>query len=197
MWLSTLLALLVCITPACSFSSTAFTRTTCNRHLPAVLFSTPPSADNDSGDKQDSSFPPPPPQDAGAATPAPVYTPAQQNAQLEQRKLDPLVKSVTRMDEATRNAPTMQVPLWGELILDKSLFVLLPVAAFAVLGLLTSIYVAINSGDQFVQALSETTSVQPPAAATTPTDPNVCRGLCSSQEQDLEGLAVFMNSLRK
>lgn len=130
------------------------------------------------------SSPPPPPRPA--ATPG-------------RKKIDPLLASLTRMDEETINAPRMQVPLWGELILDKSLFIFLPIAAFAIIGVLTSIYVALNSGDAFVDAMASSELVKslstPPSATTAEVEG--CRGLCSSQEQDLEGLKVFMNSLRK
>jgi hypothetical protein len=118
------------------------------------------------------------------------------------KKLDPLLASLTRMDEETQNAPTIQIPVWGELILDRSLFVFLPVAAFAIIGFFTSLYVLINSGDDFDTAIDENAVLQsipntftPPLSV--PSDEVVtgCRGLCSSQESDLEGLRSFMNSL--
>jgi hypothetical protein len=36
--------------------------------------------------------------------------------------MDPLVRSLTRMDETTKNSPTTQIPLLGEVVLDRSLY---------------------------------------------------------------------------
>jgi len=111
------------------------------------------------------------------------------------KRLDPLVASLTRMDAETLEAPRIEVPVWGELILDKSLFILLPVAVFAVLGLVTTLYVFANSGDQIVESLAENPILQSsPTPATV--DPSACRGLCSDQQANLEGLRTYMNSLR-
>mmetsp|Transcript_25691 Transcript_25691/g.53513 ORF Transcript_25691/g.53513 Transcript_25691/m.53513 type:complete len:214 (-) Transcript_25691:2359-3000(-) len=134
------------------------------------------------------SLPPPPP--AMVSQPTSGLQPIPQT----QKKLDPLLRSLTRSDDPnSANAPTMSVPLLGELVLDKSLFVLLPVAGFAVIGFFLSIYVALNSSDAFV-VLEE-------AATQGKKDPievvDGCRGICSTQEQDLEGLRQFMNSLSK
>jgi len=101
------------------------------------------------------------------------------------------------MDEDTARADTVQVPLWGELILDKSLFVLLPLAAFAIGGVLLSLYVLANSGDEFVAALQENAVLQSASApgAASVAGEEGCRGLCSSQAQDLEGLKAYMSGL--
>jgi hypothetical protein len=99
------------------------------------------------------------------------------------------------MDEETARADSIQVPLWGELILDKSLFVLLPIAAFGIGGFLLSLYVLLNSGDAFVSAVQENAVLQstPPGAVQAGGGDSGCRGLCSSQEQDLEGLKAYMS----
>jgi hypothetical protein len=110
-------------------------------------------------------------------------------------QLDPLFKAVTRMDEETANAKSISLPLWGELILDRSLFVLLPVAAFGIGGFSLSIYVAMNSGDAFTNAFVES-DLAGLVQQSTPAE-NACRGLCSSQEEDLEGLRAFMSKLAK
>lgn len=123
------------------------------------------------------------------------------NVVRKDKKLDPLVSSLTRMDDETKNAPTIQIPIWGELILDKSLFVLIPVASFAIIGLLTSLYILTNSGDEFVNAVNENAILQsvptfkPPMSASEASVIEGCRGLCSQQESDLEGLRIFMNSI--
>lgn len=111
------------------------------------------------------------------------------------KRVDPLIASLTRNDRAPGDAPKTSLPLLGEIELDQSLFIILPVAAFAFFGFAASFYVAINSGDAFVEAAqSINDSLTTPKALP---DPNVCRGLCSSQEQDLAGLKVFMDGLRK
>lgn len=79
--------------------------------------------------------------------------------------------------------------------MDQNLFIVLPVVAFAVLGFFSFILVAANSGDAFVEALNDwnDTVLNPPPAV--PLAPGECRGLCSSQEQDIEGLRSFMTGL--
>lgn len=111
------------------------------------------------------------------------------------RPVDPLVASLTRIDEPPTNAPTVKAPLIGEVPADNNLSLLAFSAAFAVLGLLFSIFVAINSKDAFVQELS---GIELPKVEYTPTVVNEgeCRGLCSgNQEENLEGLRGFMESI--
>lgn len=125
----------------------------------------------------------------------PVSSPKQQK-----KNLDPLLVSVTRMDDDTMNAPTLKLPLWGDIILDRSLFLFLPLAGFAILGFLLSIYILINSGDEFVNAITENAKVQSlttlkPIFSSDGTEIDTCRGLCSSQEQDLQNLKIYMNNL--
>lgn len=110
------------------------------------------------------------------------------------KPLDPLVKSLTRMDEETANAPTMKIPLWGELVMDKSLFVLLPVATFAIVGFAFSVYVGLTSADEWVAAIPAESS-RPVTTEQVKNDNDGCRGLCSQQEKDLESLRNFMNKL--
>lgn len=124
--------------------------------------------------------------------PLPAPTPVRQP-----KRLDPLVASLTRMDPDTAKAPTMKAPVVGELQLDKSLFVFLPVAVFAILGFLSSFYVALNSGDAFVAALERTSEALSQPAGTVIEDPSACRGLCSSQEDSLESLRSYMNGFAK
>ena len=121
--------------------------------------------------------------------PASLNEPSPSSKQQQSPKVDPLIASLTRMDEATQMAPTVQVPVWGELILDRSLFVLLPIALFAVGGLLLSIQVATHSVDAIVDATANS------AASSSIPDPEACRGLCSDQEQSYYGLQTFMNKL--
>ena len=114
-----------------------------------------------------------------------------------QQRLDPLIASLTRIDEPTPdNVPTVQAPLIGEIPADGNLALLVPAAAISVLGFIFSIVVAFNSRDAIV---SEVSKVELPKMEYTPTkvDPEKCRGLCSSQEEDLDGLRNFMESLRR
>lgn len=120
--------------------------------------------------------------------------PSLQNSVIPQRsmpqpkQLDPLVRSLTRMDAETKDAPTILVPLWGELILDKSLYVLAPVVLFAVLGFGLSINVALNASDDWI--------VTPSTSKVVKTDYS-CRGLCAQQDADLERLSAFMQQFAK
>lgn len=117
-----------------------------------------------------------------------------------QRRLDPLMASLTRMDPATANAPTRKVPILGEIPIDGSFTVLVPAAVIAVLGFIFSIVVAVNSQDEFVRILAQVSEdIADTAAQKTNMvyDENVCRGICSSQEQDLEGLRGFMQMISK
>ena len=113
-----------------------------------------------------------------------------------QLQLDPLLVAVTKMDPQTQQAERIPVPIWGELILDRSLFVFLPIAIFAMGGILLSLYVLVNSSDTFVNAIVDTATKQSiPTSSSSLPDINSCRGLCSSQSQDLEGLRSYMNRL--
>eukprot|EP00977_Amphora_coffeiformis_P012044 scaffold2974_cov181-Amphora_coffeaeformis.AAC.12 len=107
------------------------------------------------------------------------------------KRLDPLVQSLTRMDAVDDpNAKTVQVPIFGELVLDKSLYIFVPAVAFAVIGFVTSIYVALTATDEWV---IPSQSEQTPKVI----NDSGCRGLCSQQEQDLEGLREYMQRFAK
>jgi hypothetical protein len=111
------------------------------------------------------------------------------------RALDPLVRAVTRSDgPASTTASSVSIPVLGSLELDRSLFLLVPLIGFAVGGILLSLYILVNSGDAIVQSVAESTATR---ATTTIDSGAACRGLCSSQQQDLEGLRTYMNNLGK
>lgn len=117
-----------------------------------------------------------------------------------QKRLDPLMASLTRMDPGAADVPTKNLPLLGEVPVDGSLALLVPAAVIAVLGFLLSIVVAFQSQDLIVQSLvqaSEDIAQTASMKTNMVYDDNVCRGLCSSQEQDLDNLRNFMESLRK
>jgi len=113
-------------------------------------------------------------------------------------RLDPLMAALTRNDSTS--GKTTKIPLFGEVDVDGSLIVLVPAVVIGVLGFVMSIVVAINAKDTFVDQLVQisneinTMAVQKTNAMV---DPSVCRGLCSTQEQDLDNLRGFMESLRK
>jgi hypothetical protein len=163
-----------------SAHSLSFGSKSCTDWRPALLRAT-------ENDKEESSVP----EEGSAPDSAPM--PPRPAPLPARKRLDPLMMSVTRNNDPNydKDAKTINLPLVGELTLDKSLYVFLPVAAFGVIGILSSIYVLANSGDAIVAAFEQ--GMTP----STPVDPNACRGLCSSQSQDLEGLRVFMQGLGK
>jgi len=120
-----------------------------------------------------------------------------ENAPRQQEGLDPLIASLTRIDEPTpANVPTRQVPLFGEVPADGNLALLVPAAAIGILGFIFSIVVAFTSRDSIVEELSK---VEVPKMEYTPTkiEEGKCRGLCSSQDEDLDGLKNFMEGISK
>jgi hypothetical protein len=135
-----------------------------------------------------------------AAERARIQAAAAMNEKPPPRPMDPLVRSLTRMDDEamSKNAPTTKIPLFGEVALDRSLFLFVPAAIFAVLGFVMSITVIMNSGDAIVNSLASTATTTTTDSTTTPAPSRSdCRGICSSQEQDLEGLRNFMTNFRK
>ena len=121
--------------------------------------------------------------------------PSSSSSAASPRQLDPLFLAVTKMDPQTQRAERMSVPMWGELVLDRSLFVFLPIAIFALGGILLSLYVLLNSSDTFVNAIIDAATKQSIPTSSSFPDSDSCRGLCSSQSQDLEGLRSYMNRL--
>lgn len=78
--------------------------------------------------------------------------------------------------------------------MDKSSILIVPAVLFGVLGLVFSIYVAINSQEAFTEALAQNPYLQ--SASSAPVGEG-CRGICSSQQDDLEQLRGFMSGLGK
>lgn len=109
------------------------------------------------------------------------------------RRLDPLIRSLTRVDDVDAASPTVRVPLLGELALDRSLYVFVPAAAFAVIGLVTSLYVALTATDEWVIPTRPESQQRQRRVI----DDGGCRGLCSQQEEDLEGLRNYMQKFAK
>lgn len=137
----------------------------------------------------------------GATRPAPVSPSPQPIGRNQQvQRLDPLMASLTRTDPSVANLPTRQVPFFGEVPVDGSLTVLIPAAVIAVLGFILSIVVAFNSKDLLVSTLNQVSNEISSTAVRQSNqqyDDSVCRGICSSQDDDLDGLRKFMNGLKK
>ena len=146
---------------------------------PTLLFET-------EGEGVENSAAPPVPQEA--AVPRAPPTPPQ-------KRLDPLLASLTRMDPtATQGKDTTNIPFIGEIPKDGALLLYVP-AAFAMLGFLYSFVIAFNASDEIVGALyqvSDDISQTATQKANMVYDENVCRGLCSSQEADLESMRSVM-----
>jgi hypothetical protein len=142
------------------------------------------ASDNDDSesDSSASNVPPPVPQREAAprTTPSP-------------KRMDPLLASLTRNNPETK-APTRNVPILGEVAMDKSLPLVGFAVVFAILGFVASVYVAINNQDAFAEALKSNPMLQ---SAQSAPDGEGCRGICSSQQDDLEQLRVFMGGLGK
>jgi hypothetical protein len=124
--------------------------------------------------------------------------PQQQPVQNE-RELDPLIMSLTRNDQL--DSESVNAPLFGEIPVDGSLVVLLPALLIGVVGFAMSINIVLNSQDAIVDSLNQ---ISQDAAAAAVAKTNIaapladgCRGLCSNQEADLQGLQTFMQGIGK
>jgi hypothetical protein len=118
------------------------------------------------------------------------------------RRLDPLIASLTRVEPSMANTPTTNVPLLGEIPVDGGLVVLIPAAVIALVGFVMSFVVAYNARDTFVEDLAQVSNdINSAALAKTnqavPVDSNVCYGICSSQEEQLESMKVFLDRFAK
>ena len=116
--------------------------------------------------------------------------------QTDGNSVDDQYQSLTRQDPSIADVPTENRPVL-EVPIDGSIVVLAPAVVIGVVGVICSIYLAFNSGDEFVQSVTQIgsdigvqASIQPDQVY----DPNVCRGICT---QDQEGLKNFMQSLGK
>lgn len=111
--------------------------------------------------------------------------------------------AVTRAAPAssgTQDGKTTNLPFFGEMPVDGSLLVLGPAVVIAVVGFVMSIVVAFNARDTFVDQLVQlsddiNTAALAKATEGSSLDDATCRGLCSSQEQQLEGMRAFMEGI--
>ncbi|VEU37911.1 unnamed protein product [Pseudo-nitzschia multistriata] len=131
--------------------------------------------------------------------PAPARNTPQQVAQ---RRMDPLMASLTRdTSNAAPDQPTQNVPFFGEIPADGTLLLLVPAVLFASLGFLMSIVIAVQSSDQIVESFSKVgdTVAQTAIERTNRVyDENTCRGFCGSpQQEDVDALQNFMESITR
>ena len=113
-------------------------------------------------------------------------------------RMDPLMASLTR-DNRDPAQVTRDIPLFGEVSTD-GLKLLIPATIFAVLGFILSIVVAVKSTDQIAGTFSTVADSVVQSAKNQPNqvyDANTCRGLCSNQQDDIDGLRRFMESITK
>ena len=120
------------------------------------------------------------------------------NEPKQQETLDPLIQSLTRNDVDTTNVKKTNLPLLGEVPVDGSLLVLVPVAIIAVVGFIMSIQIGFQSKDALVEQLDIINNVmsQSPVKKTVPVKAG-CRGLCSDQGAQLDNMKGFMEGLSK
>ena len=108
-----------------------------------------------------------------------------------------LIPSVTAVDpniEETDNDTGGVIPR------DGSLLLLIPSLVITVVGVVAAIGIALNSGDAISQAAGEmkqgyVESFKPKPAVYEASEN--CRGLCSNQEEDLDGLRTFMQKISR
>jgi hypothetical protein len=106
--------------------------------------------------------------------------------------LPPVQPSRPAQGGAMSNNPLVQ----GEVTMDGSLLVLIPAAVIGIGGFFLSIYVGINSSDEIIEALNASAgSLEIKPRNEQSVDNSKCRGLCSSQAEDLQGLESFMQRL--
>jgi len=137
-----------------------------------------------------------------AAYVPPPPTPTQNSPPAaRQQPMDPLMASLTRDTSNTSlDQPMQNIPLFGEIPADGTLLLLVPAVVSAVLGIIYSIVIAFNSSDQIVDSIMQTgDSISQNAVKRNNQvyDKNVCRGLCSSQQDDIEGLRNFMEAITR
>lgn len=111
------------------------------------------------------------------------------------RPLDSLVASLTRIEPGGGDVETIKVPLLGEIPLDGSILVLVPVTLIAILGFMMSINIALNSSDAIAQQIDQVTNVLSTPPSKKAIVEEGCRGLCSDQIQQLDTMRSFMESL--
>merc|ERR1719329_668295 len=179
-----LLALLVTVTTTTAFTQTTRGYTTTNTQRRFTFLN---SNTND---------------DDGLSEPPGEEKEEQQQEQASPRRsFEPqLISTVTAVNPNLEEEASEDT---GVIPRDGSLLLLIPSLVISVGGFLAAIGIALNSGDAISQAVNEmeqsyVDSFKPkPAVYTSPSETETCRGLCSNQEQDLDGLRSFMQKISR
>ena len=138
----------------------------------SILRSTP-----DENDEQQQQMMPPPEMNMANAPPP-----------VQQPRMDPLMASLTRIDPETAGSSEAS---------EREKKLLYPALGFAAIGFFASLFMTVTSMDTISAKLQQSTEVlsQPPVMNKQYDD--ACRGLCSSQDQQLEDMRSFMNKFAK
>lgn len=144
-----------------------------SRQSASILRSTP-----EENDEQQQQMMMPPPEMNMANAPPPVQQP----------RMDPLMASLTRIDPETAGSSETS---------EREKKLLYPALGFAAIGFISSLFMTVTSMDTISAKLQQSTEVlsQPPVMNKQYDD--TCRGLCSSQDQQLEDMRSFMNKFAK
>jgi len=132
---------------------------------------------------------------AAPSTPSPPLKPSASGFRgTNQRPTDPLIASLTRLDDGPPSASAgdnVRTPL-GDVSAEE-FKKLAPVAGVAILGFVFSVVMTFQNLDELGSWFNV------PEMKYTPTKvvEGECRGLCSSQDESLEGMRNFMEGLRK
>ena len=107
---------------------------------------------------------------------------------VQQSRMDPLMASLTRIDPETAASSETS---------EREKKLLYPALGFAAIGFFSSVFMTVTSMDTISAKLQQSTEVlsQPPVMNKQYDD--TCRGLCSSQDQQLEDMRSFMNKFAK
>ena len=93
---------------------------------------------------------------------------------------------------STSSTPALIVPI------DGSIVVLLPAAVIAILGIITSIMVVGSSGDPILASQDDSAGGDlATAIVVKDIGSTKCRGLCGSQQDDLDNMREFMGKFAK
>ena len=172
MKVSPVLSALLIAAPCASAFSSVRSVVRPQQSVSIILRSTP-----DENDEQQQQMMPPPGMNMANAPPP-----------VQQSRMDPLMASLTRIDPETAVSSDTS---------EREKKLLYPALGFAAIGFLSSVFMTVTSMDTISAKLQQSTEVlsQPPVMNKQYDD--TCRGLCSSQDQQLEDMRSFMNKFAK
>ena len=82
-----------------------------------------------------------------------------------------------------------------EVSIDGSLLVVLPAIGIALLGIITTVMVVANSSDPILAPPGTNEAAQSEGRMLDNEVDQLCRGFCSSQEEQLDKMRSFMNNI--